>query len=378
MAHRSARTFALVASAVLIAAAAEAATDVKGLTKDLFAVPSITGNEDSLAAKLRERLPKGLTVETDGLGTIAVRLPGAAGPTLVLAALDGYGHMVSGIMPDGTLTMDRPVAPPHARFDAFLLGQPVVISTARGPVAGVVSQPALHLLTQERRRTLVEGFSLETAFIDIGVRSENEARAKGVALLDPVTYPAVLTELAGDQWAGPNLGQKAVAAVLVVVAEALREGRAADETVIAWAAQTKFTARGRGARPPLGAARAKTRWRPKRVVAVDVVAADLGAARPGGPPVVGRGPVILQASGEGPRALPEAVAKAAAAAGLPVQRQVGTGSALTIPFNDLADQTLAVALPVGFLDTPSEIVSLQDLQALGDLLARFLRAGGGR
>jgi putative aminopeptidase FrvX len=378
MAHRSARTFALVAAAVLIGTAIGGATDVKALTRDLFAVPSTTGNEDRLAAKLRERLPKGLAVETDGLGTVAVRLPGAAGPTLVLAALDGYGHMVSGITPDGTLTVDRPVAPPHARFDAYLLGQPVVISTVRGPVAGVVSQPALHLLTQERRRTLVEGFSLETAFIDIGVRSEKEARAKGVALLDPVTYPTVLTELAGDQWAGPSLGQKAVAAVLVVVAEALQEGRAADETIIAWAAQTKFTARGRGARPPLGAVRAKTRWQPKRVVVVDVVAADLGAARPDGPPVVGRGPVILQASGEGPGALPEAVAKAAAGAGLPAQRRAGTVSALTIPFNDLADQTLAVALPVGFLGTPSEIVSLQDLQALGDLLARFLRAGGGR
>jgi putative aminopeptidase FrvX len=376
MAHRSARTLALVAAAVLIGAATGGTTDVKSLTKDLFAVPSTTGNEEMLAATLRARLPKGLTVEEEGLGTVAVRLPGAAGPTLVLAALDGYGHMVSGITPDGYLTLDRPVAPPHARFDAFLLGQPVVISTAGGPVAGVVSQPALHLLTQERRRTLVEGFSLETAVIDIGVRSEKEARAKGVALLDPVTYPAVLTELAGDQWAGPGLGQKAVAAVLVAVAGALREGRAADETVVAWAAQTKFTARGRGARPPLGAVRAKARWQPKRVIAVDVVAADLGAARPDGPPVVGQGPVIIQASGEGPRALPEALAKTAAAAGLPFQRRVGTDSPLTIPFNDLADQTLTVALPVGFLNTPSEIVSLKDLQALGDLLARFLRAGG--
>lgn len=378
MAHRSVRTLALIAAAVLIASAAGAATDVASLARDLFAVPSTTGNEEMLAAKVRARLPRGLAVESDGLGTIAVRLPGASGPTLVLAALDGYGHMVSGITPDGYLTVDRPVPPPHARFDAFLLGQPVVVSTARGTVAGVVSQPALHLLTQERRRTLVDGFSLETAFVDIGVRSEKEARAKGVALLDPVTYPAVLTELAGDQWAGPGLGQKAIVAALVAVAETLREGRVPEETVVAWAAQTKFTARGRGARPPLGAARAKARWQPKRVIAVDVVAADLGPARPGGPPVVGEGPVILRASQEGSRALLEAVAKAAEELGLSAQRRVGTDSPLTIPFNDLADQTLTVALPVGFLDTPSEIVSLKDLRALSGLLARFLRAGGGQ
>ncbi|MCK7479464.1 MAG: hypothetical protein M0C28_20540 [Candidatus Moduliflexus flocculans] len=58
---------------------------------------------------------------------------GAAGPTLVLAALDGYGHMVSGITPEGYLTLDRPVPPPHARFDAFLLGQPVDRLDGQGP-----------------------------------------------------------------------------------------------------------------------------------------------------------------------------------------------------------------------------------------------------
>lgn len=65
---------------------------------------------------------------------------GQAGPTLLIAALDGYGFMVSGITPDGYLTLDRPTAAPYARFDAFLLGQPVIISTARGAVPGVVSR----------------------------------------------------------------------------------------------------------------------------------------------------------------------------------------------------------------------------------------------
>ena len=201
--------------AVWVLSAAAGAADLKTVTKELFTVPSTTGNEDRLAAKIRGLLPKDLAVEADGLGTIAVRAGGAAGPTLILAALDGYGHMVSGITPDGYLTLDRPVAPPHARFDAFLLGQPVIISTAKGPVHGVVSQPAMHLLTPERRKTLVEGFTLETAYVDIGVRSEKEARAKGVGLLDAVTYPAVWTELAGDRWAGPGLGLKAAAAGLV-------------------------------------------------------------------------------------------------------------------------------------------------------------------
>ena len=279
MAQRITKIAGIFGLTAILASAAGAA-DLKSLTKELFAVPSTTGNEEMLAAKIRGELPKGLAVEADGLGTIAVRIGGGAGPTLVIAALDGYGHMVSGITPEGYLTLDRPVAPPHARFDAYLLGQPVIVSTAKGPVRGVVSQPALHLLTPERRKTLVEGFSLENAFVDIGVRSEAEARAKGVEILDAVTYPAVLTELAGGRWAGPHLGLKAVAAVLVSLAGDMAGNGPAEGTIVAWAAQTKFAARGRGARPAVGAVRAKSTWQPRRTVVVGLVAAGKGEAGP--------------------------------------------------------------------------------------------------
>jgi putative aminopeptidase FrvX len=369
MAHRVVRTLGMIAAAVCIAGAARAA-DVKSVTRELLAVPSTTGNEEQLAAKIRGLLPKSLAVEEDGLGTIAVRLRGPEGSTLLLAALDGYGHMVSGITPDGYLTVDRPAAAPHARFDAYLLGQPVIVSTARGPVQGVVSQPALHLLTQERRKTLVEGFSLESAFIDVGVRSEKEARAKGIELLDPVTFPAVLTELAGDQWAGPSLGCKAVAAALVDVASAPAVASGAGEAVIVWAAQAKFATRGRGARPTLGAARAKARWQPKRAIVVDVIA----AGKSDGFPFPGGGPVLVQAKDE-LSSLRQTLVKLAAEAKISLQFLTSADSPLALPFSGAPSEVLTVALPVRFLNTPSEVVDLKDLQALRDLLAAFLTKG---
>lgn len=373
MERRTAKTIGWMAAAVLAAGMTARAGDVKSLTKELFAVPSTTGNEERLAARIRGLLPKSAAVEDDALGTIAVRWGGAVEPTLVLAALDGYGHMVSGITPDGYLTVDRPVAPPHARFDAYLMGQPVVISTAKGPIAGIVSQPALHLLTQERRRALVDGFSLETAFIDIGVRSDTEARAKGVGLLDPVTYPAVLTELAGGQWAGPSLGQKAAAAALLDAVTETAGGRAAGELVAAWAAQSKFATRGRGARPALGAARARTKWRPRRAVIVDVVAAGLGP----GSPSPGGGPVLIQAK-DGETLLRQILVKLAAEAHIALQLLTAADSPLALPFSGAPSEVLTIALPVRFLDTPSEVVDLKDLQALRDLLAAFLTKGAGQ
>jgi len=366
------RTGLLLALACLAAGTLWAA-DLKNLTKELFVIPSTTGNEDLLAGKIRGLLPPGLAVEEDGLGTVAVRLGSRGAPTLLLAALDGYGHMVSGITSDGYLTIDRPVAPPHARFDAYLLGQPVVVSTARGPVQGVVSQPAMHLLTQERRKTLVENFSLENAFIDIGVRSEREARDKGVELLDAVTFWPALTELAGEKWSGPSLGQKAVAAVLVAVAESLAKEPPPEETVIAWAAQTKFAARGRGARPALGALRAKTKWNPGRTVVVDVIA----AGNDGTGPVLGKGPVLVLAKDE-PTALRQAFERAAAGAGIACQFLATLDSPLALPFAGPQSEVLTVALPVQFLHTPSEVVDLGDLEALRDLIEKFLRTGGGQ
>jgi putative aminopeptidase FrvX len=373
MSHRMGRTGGLVALTVCVLSAAAGAADLKTVAKELFAVPSTTGNEGPLAAKIRGLLPKDLAVEADGLGTIAVRAGGPAGPTLILAALDGYGHMVSGITPEGYLTLDRPVAPPHARYDAFLLGQPVIISTARGPIQGVVSQPAMHLLTPERRKVLVEGFTLETAYVDIGVRSEKEARAKGVELLDAVTYPAVWTELAGDRWAGPGLGLKAAAAGLVAAASALSGRSDAEGAVVCWAAQTKFAARGRGARPSVGAARAKMRWQPARTIVVDVVAADKGE----GSPATGGGPVLIVAK-DGPSALRQAVEAAAAAAGTSLQVLTAPDSSLTLPFAAAPAEVVTLALPVRFLNTPSEVVAAKDLQALQRVLDRFLRPGGAK
>jgi putative aminopeptidase FrvX len=373
MDDRITKTAGLWLALVWLAAGTLWPADLKNLTKELFVIPSTTGNEDRLAGKLRGLLPRGLAIEEDGLGTVAVRLRGPGAPTLLLAALDGYGHMVSGITADGYLTLDRPAAPPHARFDAYLLGQPVIVSTARGPVQGVVSQPAMHLLTQERRKTLVENFSLENAFVDIGVRSEREARDKGVEILDPVTFWPVLTELAGDKWSGPSLGLKAVAAVLIAVAESLNEEPPSAQTIIAWAAQTKAAARGRSARPALGAVRAKTKWDPGRTVVVGVIA----AGKVGTAPVLGKGPVLVLAKDE-PTALRQAFERAAAGAGISSQFLAATDSPLAIPFAGARSEVLTVALPVQFLDTPSEIVDLKDIQALRDLLERFLRTGGGQ
>jgi putative aminopeptidase FrvX len=51
-------------------------------------------------------------------------------------------------------------------------------------------------------------------------------------------------------------------------------------------------------------------------------------------------------------------------------------SSLALPFAAPPGEVITLALPVRFLNTPSEVVDAKDLQGLRDLLGRFLEPGG--
>jgi hypothetical protein len=202
------KTVVLMSAVLLAAAALTSAADIKILIKDFHSTPAATGNEDLLAAKIAALLPKPFITERDNLGSLYGRLGGSsAGGPAVLAPLDEFGYVVSGMTADGYLRLDRAAALPSPVFDSFLMGHPVVLSTRKGLRHGIVVQPAMHVLSRELRDTIANAFSLDLVYVDIGVRSEAEARERGIEILDAVTLWPELSTLAADRWAGPNLGQ---------------------------------------------------------------------------------------------------------------------------------------------------------------------------
>jgi putative aminopeptidase FrvX len=345
-----------------------AAQDMKSLVKELFPIPSSTGNEEALAAKIEQSLPKSAVKEKDPMGSLYARW-GKGEPRLaVLAALDEYGYIVSGINPDGYLRLDRAVQPPHPFFDSYLLGHPVMISTQKGLLQGIVSQPAMHLLTRERREELSKSFSLDLVFLDIGTRSEEEVRAKGVEILDPVTFWPDLSELANDRWAGHALGLKTECAVLLSLAAELSRTKTSQEVVLGWMAQTKFPAR--GSRSALGAMRAKKELQPQKVLILDIVAADRGEKSP----ALGQGPVLVQGK-EGASKLKDIIDAIAREKNIPMQSLAGVESTLMTPFLGDSTEVLILALPVKFPHTPVEVVDFKDVQALKDLVLSLIASG---
>jgi putative aminopeptidase FrvX len=360
-----------VAFFLALGAGFAAAQDLKSRIKELYPIPSSTGNEEALAAKIEQSLPKNGVKEKDAMGSLFARW-GKGEPRLaVLTALDEIGYIVSGITSDGYLRLDRAVQPPHPLFDSYLLGHPVMISTQKGLLQGIISQPAMHFLTRERREELSKNFSLDFVYLDVGVRSEEEARAKGIEILDPVTFWPDLSQLANDRWAGHALGLKTGCAVLLNVAAELGGMKLSQEVVLGWMAQTKFPAR--GTRSALGAMRAKNKFQPQNVLILDIVAADRGEKSP----VFGKGPVLVQAK-EGTSKLKDIVQAIAREKNIPLQSVTGTESTLMTPFLGDSTEALILALPVKFPQTPVEVVDFKDVQALEDLILGVLGSGRAR
>jgi putative aminopeptidase FrvX len=370
--QRKKRTaFAFLLWLIVTASAFAADLDLKTLVKEVFEIPAVTGNEEMLAAKIRQTLPKSLFIETDNLGSVYARAGKKDGGIAVLAPLDEFGWFVSGITTDGYLRLDRAAIPPYSLYDSFLLGHAVVISTKAGFQNGVIAQPAMHLLTRERRDELQKNFSLDFVFVDIGARAEEEVTARGIEYLDPVTFRPDLVMLANDQLAGPSLGQKAVCAALAVAAGEVGGAENPGPAHFAWMAQSRFVARGAGVRASLGAARAQNKLQPKTVLLLDILAADTGEKSP----LVGNGPVLWQVK-DVPSRLGEALASAAREKGIALQDQAGGESPLLTPFQAEGIDMVGLALPVKFSQTPSEVVSLKDIQALVDLVAAVITKGG--
>lgn len=356
---------------VLLCASVGAGTpaDLKDLVRQLYPIPSATGNEELFATKIAALLPKAAAVERDNLGGLFARF-GAAGETAlaVAAPMDEFGYVVSNILPDGYLQLDRLGTPPVGIFDSFLMGHYVVLATRAGPRQGIVVQPAMHTLGAEMRDRIAKGVSLDMIYVDVGERSEAGVRAKGIEILDPVTFSQDLAMLANDRLAGTALGLKVNAAILTSLAIAAGGGTLPRATAFAWMSQTRMAARGQ--RAGLGAVRARNRLAPKATIVLGTIAADRGEKSP----VFGQGIVVIQVK-EGPMKLRDAVDAAAKEKGIALQPRIGAEGNLLTPFLSDGTEALILALPVKFAGTPSEVIDMKDARSLLDLVSDIVLTG---
>lgn len=335
--------------------------------KELVEAPSPSGFEQPAQRIVRRVLePVADELRTDVMGNVIARItgPGEDPPRVMLAGhCDEIGFMIKHIDENGFLFFA-----PIGGVDAHLVpGQRVYVHAASGPILGVVGKKPIHMLETKDRETVVK---LKSQFIDIGCADKAEAE-RLVAIGDPATFAVGLERLQGDRVISRAFDDKMGAFVVARVLQEVRlRGPAAVDLHVVSTVQEEIGLRGGttsayGINPDIG-------------IAVDVGFAtdypemdkkEIGEFRIGKGPIISRGPNINPT-------LFELLVDTARAGNIPYQvmgAPRGTGTdANVMQLSRGGAATALVSVPLRYMHTPVELLSLQDLEHTIQLLASLI------
>ncbi len=293
--------------------------------------------------------------------SIAVINPEGAPRVMFSGHCDELGFLINYINDKGYLYF-RTIG---GHDKALIPGRRVVVQSKNGPVHGVTGKKAIHMMTAEDRRKVPE---VENLWIDIGARNREEAEKK-VAVGDPVVYDVGFQQITDTIATSRGFDDKVGA---FAVAETLRllQGKELSAAVYSVASVQEEIGL-RGARTSAFAID------PRVGIGVDVThATDHPEVDPRkeGDIRLGEGPVILRGANANPVVV-EKLIEAAEAEDIPYQIQAiagGTGTdANVIQLNRAGVAAGLVSIPLRYMHTPSELVSLQDVENTARLLAAF-------
>ncbi len=335
--------------------------------KSLVAAPSPSGYEQPVAHLYRE-YAGGFAdrISTDLHGNVvAVLNPDASMKIMLAGHMDEIGFIIHYISDEGLLHFK-----PIGGHDSVVpIGQTVWVH-GKQRIPGVIGRKAIHLLEPDELKKKPE---MKELWIDIGATTRAEAEAY-VELGDVVTYQHELQTLIGDRATARAFDNKAG---LFIVAEALRllkEEGGLDARVGVYAVGTVQEEIGsRGARTAAFG-----------IAAQSGLAVDMGHAidYPGvskarfGQLDIGKGPGISRGANTSPVVF-SMLTEAARAEGIPYQVDVSPGAtptdanALQLNRGGMAAGLLSV--PLRYMHTPCEVLSLEDVENTARLIAAYCR-----
>ena len=332
--------------------------------RELLEAPSPSGYEQPVQEIWRRRTaPLVDRVHRDLHGNVIAAIQPDREPRLLLAGhCDELGFLVQHVADEGFIYFSA-----VGGHDVGIVpGRRVVIHAAGGPIPGVIGKRAIHLMTQEERKKVPE---LHEIWIDIGAASREEALSL-VRIGDPITYDQGFRALHGGLAVGRAFDDKAGAFVVSEVLRTVREsGNLSVGLYGVSTVQEEIGLRGAttstfGVNPTVG-------------IAIDVTHATdhpdtdkrkIGDIR------LGRGPVICRGANVNPRVFDLLVATASEEQ-IPYQIEAaarGTGTdANAIQLSRGGVATGLIGLPLRYMHTPSEVISLSDLEHAARLLTGF-------
>lgn len=339
-------------------------TEIKDFLKALLSLPGLSGFEEPARDVITETWrPLVDEISTSPLGSLHALKRGSGTseprPRILLAAhMDAIGLMVTGIV-DGWLRFTE-----IGGVDPRILPGQAVVVHGRRDLPGIVVQPAAHLLPPDIGPR--QSVDMKYLLVDTGLLPDEVAQV--VRIGDLISFAQPPLELSGDLLAGHSLDNRASVAAVSACLQALQNVRHTWDVWAVATVQEEITLGG-GYTSPFDI-------RPDIAIAIDVTFAK----GPGGPSdyrtfLLGKGPTI----GWGPNIHPvlfRALKQTAESIDLPCHSEVmprhsGTDAfAMQVVAEGIP--TAVVGVPLRYMHTPVEVVSLKDITRTGNLLAAFI------
>lgn len=336
--------------------------DVKEFLKKASMAHGVSGFEAMNIATVVEETMSGLVddVRRDVMGNIIGFRKGEGEephPRVMLAGhMDEVGLMVTKIEERGFLRfigmgVDPRVLPGHE-----------VIVYGKRPLVGVIGQEPPHLTPQDQT---MKAKKIEDLFIDVGM-PEEEVRDL-VRVGDPVTYRRQVTELAGDCLSGKSMDDRAGVAVILVCLDELRKYKVNADVFAVATVQEEMGMKGArvsayGIEPDIG-------------IAIDVCHGETPGVPEYRTAPLGKGPAVAQGGNIHPK-IHDALKKAAREIGIGVQSEIAPGAtgtdAAAIQISREGVAAGLVSVPLRYMHTSVETLSIGDVEKAGRLLAKFI------
>jgi endoglucanase len=334
----------------------------------LTQAPSPSGYEQPAAKLFAERVRQSADfTDTDALGSVYGVLDGThpQGTSVLLAGhIDQVGCQVTQIDDDG-----------FVRFVAIggvdpgiLPGSQLIIHTAAGQIVGVVGRNPIHGVDPTSDEYL-KVTPYHKLFLDVGL-SAKKAKER-IAIGDPITFATSFERFGSEILAAPAFDNKIGAWLAVRILEEVKAaGRAAGKVIAAGTVQEEIGLRGAFSLtyhldPQVGIAF-------ETGVATDYPSVDtvrFGDFSLGQGPHIARGPNINPV-------LFKLLTQAAEKEGVPYQvRPVPTGTptdANAMQIVQAGRATALVSVPTRYMHTPTELLSITDLERTLRLMTRFI------
>jgi putative aminopeptidase FrvX len=331
----------------------------------LISVPGPSGHESNAARVWREGCSAfAQEVRGDNVGSSYARVPGTAGgPTLaIIGHIDEIGVHVSHIDDDGFLRFGE-----VGGWDPIVLvGQRIRIATAAGPISGVIGRKPIHLIKGDDRKSVP---ALKDLHIDIGAKDGDDARGR-VRIGDVGVIDAEPLEMPNGRLVARSLDNRIGCFVAAEAARLVAHAGGAPGDVVALAVTQEETTFA-------GARTSAFSLAPDLAIVVD---ATFATDQPGielGPitkHVLGSGPVIARGTTLHP-IVTELLAETAEQEELPFTLESlgrGTGTdADAVHTTRSGVPTGLVSVPIRYMHSPVELVSLDDVAGAAKLIAAF-------